>query len=160
MQIFTAILESWTVPGQHVQSFVKREAAEAWLREQFAEYLLSDLQEELEDEDSGVNEIDEWSPGAVERVLNGTGNMVDYEEVIESVNLTKSWSGSLTILESELDISAEIAAERERIAACLDEEAGLIPCTEDAMVTRSDARLVRADFSYEEADRLAEAEEH
>lgn len=49
--------------------------------------------------------------------------------------------------------------ERERIAAALDEEADVIPCAEDAMVTRSNARLVRADFSYEDADRLAEEED-
>lgn len=50
------------------------------------------------------------------------------------------------------------AETRERIAAALDEEADLIPCAEDAMVTRSNARLVRANFSYEDAERL-EAEE-
>ena len=50
------------------------------------------------------------------------------------------------------------AETRERCAAALDEEADLIPCAEDAMVTRSNARLVRADFSYEDAERL-ESEE-
>lgn len=50
------------------------------------------------------------------------------------------------------------AETRERIAAALDEEADLIPCAEDAMVTRSNARLIRANFSYEDAERL-EAEE-
>ncbi|WP_370677577.1 hypothetical protein [Pleomorphomonas sp. PLEO] len=56
-------------------------------------------------------------------------------------------------------IAKAILAERERIAAALDEEADLIPCAEDAMVTRSNARLVRADFDYEVADHLAEEEE-
>lgn len=46
------------------------------------------------------------------------------------------------------------AETRERIAAALDEEVDLIPCAEDAMVTRSNARLVRANFSYEDAERL------
>lgn len=53
-----------------------------------------------------------------------------------------------------------IAAERERIVKALEEEADLIPCAEDAMVTRANARLIRADFSYEEADKLAAAEAH
>ena len=50
------------------------------------------------------------------------------------------------------------ADEREKIAKALDEEADLIPCDEDAMVMRSCARLIRADFSYDEAERLAETE--
>lgn len=44
--------------------------------------------------------------------------------------------------------------ERERIADALEAEADSIACIEDAMVTRSTAKLVRADFSYEEAERL------
>ena len=52
-----------------------------------------------------------------------------------------------------------VKAERARIVALLKEEADLTPCSEDAMVTRSNARLIEADFSYEEAERLAEEEE-
>ena len=48
------------------------------------------------------------------------------------------------------------ANERERIAKALDDEANVIPCQEDALVTRSCARLVRANFRYDEADRLDE----
>ena len=48
-------------------------------------------------------------------------------------------------------------AERERISKALDDEADVIPCAEDAMVTRGNALLVRADFSYEEADRIEES---
>ena len=48
------------------------------------------------------------------------------------------------------------ADERERIARALDDEANVIPCQEDAMVTRTCARLVRANFSCDEAERLAE----
>jgi len=48
------------------------------------------------------------------------------------------------------------ADERERIAKALDAEADVIPCQEDAMVTRSCARLVRANFNYDDADRLAD----
>ena len=42
--------------------------------------------------------------------------------------------------------------ERERIAMALDSEADVIPCEEDALVFRSCAKLVRADFSYEDAE--------
>lgn len=44
--------------------------------------------------------------------------------------------------------------ERERIAKGLETEADNSPCAEDASVHRGAAWLVRADFSYEEADRL------
>ena len=53
-------------------------------------------------------------------------------------------------------IHAAILAERERIAVAIDDEADLCPCAEDAVVLRDTARLVRADFSCEEAERLAE----
>lgn len=56
-------------------------------------------------------------------------------------------------------IAEAIFAERQRIIARLKEEADLTPCSEDAMVTRSNARLIEADFSYEEAERLLEIEE-
>jgi hypothetical protein len=55
-------------------------------------------------------------------------------------------------------IKAAILAERERIAAALDFEASVTPCSEDAVVVRDCARLVRADFDYEVAEKLAEAE--
>lgn len=48
-----------------------------------------------------------------------------------------------------------VEAERERIAVALETEADLLPCAEDAAVTRSNAALIRADFSYEDADRAA-----
>lgn len=48
------------------------------------------------------------------------------------------------------------ADERERIARALEDEADVIPCQEDAAVTRSCARLIRADFSHDGAERLAE----
>lgn len=50
-------------------------------------------------------------------------------------------------------------AERERIAKGLEAEAENSPCAEDASVHRGAAWLVRADFSYEEADRLQTAAE-
>ena len=56
-------------------------------------------------------------------------------------------------------IALAILAERERIVARLLEEADLTPCGEDAMVTRSNAFLIKADFSYEEAERLSDKEE-
>lgn len=52
-----------------------------------------------------------------------------------------------------------VMAERARIIARLLEEAELTPCGEDAMVTRSNAFLIKADFSYEEAERLSDKEE-
>lgn len=51
-----------------------------------------------------------------------------------------------------------ISIERQRIIAMLKDEADLTPCAEDAIVTRSNARLIEANFSYEEAERLAEKE--
>jgi hypothetical protein len=56
-------------------------------------------------------------------------------------------------------IGNAIDVERERIANCLEGEADLSPCKEDAAVLRSTAFLVRADFSYEEAERLETAAE-
>lgn len=53
----------------------------------------------------------------------------------------------------------DIDGEKHRIANALEDEADLTPCSEDAMVTRSNARLVRADFSYDEAERLEIVEE-
>lgn len=158
MLIFTVIIESWTVPGQHAQSFVKREAAEDWLRDQFAEYLLPDVQEEMDDEDSGIHDVEDWLSDAVCRIKNGAAPVGDYVLVVDAFNDVKEWAASLEIVENEIDISDQIAAERERIAKALDEEADLSQCAEDAVVVRDCARLVRADFSYEEAERLAEKE--
>lgn len=50
------------------------------------------------------------------------------------------------------------ADEREKIAKYLVEHADLIPCQEDAMVMRSCAKLIRARFSYDEAERLDQTE--
>lgn len=61
--------------------------------------------------------------------------------------------GPLTESQTEKQIRAD---ERERIAKALDAEADVIPCQEDAMITRSCARLVRTNFSYDDADRLAD----
>ena len=44
--------------------------------------------------------------------------------------------------------------ERERIAAAIESEANVCPCEEDAKVLRETATLVRANFSYEDAERL------
>lgn len=52
------------------------------------------------------------------------------------------------------------AAEKERIASAIDHEASVTSCHEDAVVVRDTARLVRADFSYEDAERLQIAEEN
>ncbi len=156
MQIFTAIVESWTVPGAHVRSFITHEAAEAWIRAEFAEWLLPDLQEELNDEDSDLRSVEAWFHEAGSRIETSVASIEDYELVIDATNDIKDWCGSVAILQSELDTSELVSAERERIATCLEEEADLIPCAEDAEVTRGNALLVRADFSYEEADRLEE----
>jgi hypothetical protein len=56
-------------------------------------------------------------------------------------------------------LHAELIAERERIAVALDDEADATPCLEDERVVRDCARLVRAGFDYEEAERLAEQED-
>ena len=57
-------------------------------------------------------------------------------------------------------IKDAVGAERKRIANRLAEEADLSPCAEDAAVYRGAAWLVRADFSYEEAERLEIAAEN
>jgi hypothetical protein len=44
------------------------------------------------------------------------------------------------------------AKERERIARAIEDEAETTPCEEDAAVIAGLATLVRADFSYDEAD--------
>lgn len=46
----------------------------------------------------------------------------------------------------------EVTEERNRIADALDHEASVCPCAEDAVVIRDCAKLVRADFSYEQAE--------
>ncbi|NSY48484.1 hypothetical protein G6M01_08170 [Agrobacterium tumefaciens] len=56
-------------------------------------------------------------------------------------------------------IQDAVRTERNRIIEKLEEEADLLPCGEDAMVTRSNARLIKADFDYEEAERIAEMED-
>lgn len=56
---------------------------------------------------------------------------------------------------TEEDIRAD---EREKIATALDVEADTTPCSEDAVVVRDCARLIRARFNYEEAERIAETE--
>ncbi len=56
-------------------------------------------------------------------------------------------------------INAAVLAERERIAQALEEEARTTPCHEDAVVVLDCARLVRANFSYDEAERLQNAAE-
>lgn len=58
-----------------------------------------------------------------------------------------------TIQEAERAVGR--TEERERIAKALEDEADLTPCEEDAKVVRGCAALVRADFSYDEAERLA-----
>ena len=54
---------------------------------------------------------------------------------------------------------AAINDERDRIVGGLFDEAANSPCREDASVLRSAAFLVRADFSYDEAERLEVAAE-
>lgn len=50
-----------------------------------------------------------------------------------------------------------VAAERERIATGLMDEADNLPCQKDGEIYRSAAWLVRGDFSYGEAERLETA---
>jgi hypothetical protein len=54
-------------------------------------------------------------------------------------------------------IREAVDAERARIIQGLKDEADVLPCAEDAAVIQSCAELVRADFSYDEAERLSEA---
>lgn len=60
---------------------------------------------------------------------------------------------------TEALVAQAVEAERLRIAETLEAEAETTPCEEDAVIVRDCARLVRADFNYERAERLAEAEE-
>ena len=104
-----------------------------------------------------------WSERHHADLLAAEAKLAEARKVIEdlqahemqNLNLTDGAAeafAELTALRTKLEtVEAET---RERIAAALDEEADLIPCAEDAMVTRSNARLVRANFSYEEAERL------
>lgn len=108
----------------------------------------------------------------------------DYEEIISAaaINMRKAASGirgqmvtvqdsldwwvmketerrilsALTAGKPEQAVPSVAEAERERIAKALEEEADMTPCSEDAVVVRDCARLVRANFSYEDAERLAE----
>lgn len=56
---------------------------------------------------------------------------------------------------AETALETVISDERNRIADHIEDEAGMTPCPEDAGVLRDCAWLVRADFSYDEAERLA-----
>lgn len=58
------------------------------------------------------------------------------------------------------ELKEAVVAERERIAAALDNEADMTPCAEDAMVVRNCANLVRADFDHERAEAIAATEEN
>jgi hypothetical protein len=51
-------------------------------------------------------------------------------------------------------LDAAVLAERERIARAVDYEAEVCPCEEDAKVLRGTSRLIRANFSYDDAERL------
>lgn len=75
-------------------------------------------------------------------------------DIVDRISKVHTWKGDCVA-----DVGSAILAERQRIVTALKEEADLTPCAEDAMVTRSNARLIEADFSYEEAERLAEKEE-
>lgn len=70
---------------------------------------------------------------------------------------------SLSVAMSPGFLSALLAAaraeERERIIQGLEDEAEATPCEEDAMVVADCALLVRADFSYDEADRLRDKQD-
>ena len=59
---------------------------------------------------------------------------------------------------TEQCMARAVLAERERIAQAMEYEASVTPCSEDAMVTRSNATLVRANFSYEDAERISETQ--
>jgi len=91
---------------------------------------------------------------------------MDHSFGLQSEQEQRGLRTSMTQL-AEHDIAPAIAkaihdavmAERARIVALLLEEAELTPCGEDAMVTRSNAFLIKADFSYEEAERLSEEAE-
>lgn len=50
-------------------------------------------------------------------------------------------------------VAEAVKGERERIADALEGEADVCPCSEDAVVIRGNAELVRANFSHEDADR-------
>lgn len=52
-------------------------------------------------------------------------------------------------------IRQAVEAERKRIIAGLRDEADVIPCSEDAMVTEGCADLIEADFSHDDAERIA-----
>lgn len=82
------------------------------------------------------------------------------------IEIARSDHGRPDALERAVDrasrktaLASAVAAERERIANRLEEESDLAPCKEDGAVYRSAAWLVRADFSYEEAERLEIAAE-
>ena len=90
---------------------------------------------------------------------------VDYDEPFESrqkacANLIAAAPDLLVGYRAALDeidrLTAALAEatirERDRIAISLEQEAEMTPCAEDASVVRGCARLIRADFSYDDAD--------
>lgn len=86
--------------------------------------------------------------------------MVAQVQIAQSIAAKISRGERIDSALTGIEVASAIAAERERIAAALDEEAETTPCAEDAAVVRDCARLVRADFSYEAAERLAEEADH
>lgn len=85
------------------------------------------------------------------------------EEALDNLlcNCAESCGGNeglrkASILEIAKAINDAVMAETARIVARLLEEAELTPCGEDAMVTRSNAFLIKAGFSYEDAERLTD----
>jgi hypothetical protein len=71
----------------------------------------------------------------------------------------RNWARDGALIHGEVAraIEAAVAEERERIACALDYQGDIAPCSEDGSVFKSAAQLVRADFSYEKADRIEAA---
>lgn len=81
----------------------------------------------------------------------GYADSVDAETLVEQLREDRRRDGS-EIDRLAYERSAIGVTERERIARMLEHEAEMLPCAEDAAVTRANAMLVRGDGSYDEAE--------
>lgn len=111
MQIYTACVGHWTVPGLHTHSFSSRPDAEAWVAKEFGEFLMPELAAEFADEDGVFQEVEDQAIlDTIARVIAGPSTMADYEVVIDLTNDLLSWDGGAYILENEMDLPGYFGA--------------------------------------------------
>ena len=108
--------------------------------------------------DQGAGSVEESRPG--HRGMNAPCNDSEVMRLWRECGLPEYFLGNGGTNHKLVKFAAKIKAiEKDRIASAIDYEASVTPCHEDAVVVRDTAMLVRADFSYDEAERLRKERE-